>query len=65
MDGARDLIAELKERRYSLAIATSAKKTELDLLLLKSQLENFRRVNRAVKTFLRCEDDALRLHSYR
>jgi hypothetical protein len=34
---------------------------ELDLLLLKSQLENFRRVNRAVKTYLRYEDDALRL----
>lgn len=32
--------------------------TELDLLLLKNQLENFRRVNRAVKTFLRFEDDA-------
>jgi Protein of unknown function (DUF3584) len=35
--------------------------TELDLLLLKSQLENFRRVNRAVSTYLRYEDDALRL----
>lgn len=33
MDGARELIAELKERRYSLAIATSGKKEELDLLL--------------------------------
>jgi hypothetical protein len=35
--------------------------TELDLLALKGQLENFRRVNRAVKTYLRHEDDALRL----
>ena len=35
--------------------------TELDLLLLKSQLENFRRVNRAVKTYLRYESDALSL----
>ena len=35
--------------------------TELDLLLLKSQLENFSRVNRAVKTYLRFENDALQL----
>lgn len=32
--------------------------TELDLVLLKNQLQNFRRVNHAVKTFLRYEDDA-------
>src|ERR1043166_3625707 len=35
--------------------------TELDLLALKGQLENFRRVNRAVKTFIRFEDEALQL----
>lgn len=35
--------------------------TELDLALLKNQLENFRRVNRAVKTYLRYEEDALAL----
>lgn len=35
--------------------------TELDLVLLKNQLENFRRVNHAVKTFLRYEDDASNL----
>ncbi len=35
--------------------------TELDLLSLKGQLENFRRVNRAVNTFLRFENDALQL----
>jgi hypothetical protein len=35
--------------------------TELDLVLLKNQLENFRRVNNAVKTYLRCEQDALDL----
>ena len=35
--------------------------TELDLLALKGQLENFRRVNRAVKTFLRFESEALQL----
>ena len=32
--------------------------TELDLVWLKNKLENFRRVNHAVKTFLRYEDDA-------
>lgn len=35
--------------------------TELDLLSLKGQLENFRRVNRAVKTYLRHEPDAVGL----
>src|SRR6266404_2847143 len=35
--------------------------TELDLVLLKNQLENFRRVNHAVKTYLRYEQDALDL----
>lgn len=35
--------------------------TELDLLALKGQLENFRRVNRAVKTFLRFESEGLQL----
>jgi Protein of unknown function (DUF3584) len=35
--------------------------TELDLVLLKNQLENFRRVNNAVKTYLRHEQDALDL----
>ncbi len=37
--------------------------TELDLVLLKNQLENFRRVNRAVKIFLQHEDDASALVS--
>ena len=35
--------------------------TELDLVLLKGQLEHFRRVNRAVKTYLRHENDAVAL----
>lgn len=35
--------------------------TELDLVLLKNQLENFRRVNQAVKTYLKYEQDALEL----
>jgi hypothetical protein len=35
--------------------------TELDLVLLKNQLENFRRVNRAVKAYLRHEQEAIDL----
>jgi hypothetical protein len=35
--------------------------TELDLVQLKNHLENFRRVNRAVKTYLRYEQSALDL----
>jgi hypothetical protein len=35
--------------------------TELDLALLKSQLQNFRRVNNAVKTYIRYENEASEL----
>jgi hypothetical protein len=58
-------VSQLDADRFKAALTCGVREdslsTELDLLLLKSQLENFRRVNRAVKTFLRCEDDALRL----
>ena len=55
------LDADKLKAALTCGVREDALATELDLLLLKSQLENFRRVNRAVKTYLRYEDDALRL----
>ncbi len=55
------LDADKLKAALTCGVREDALATELDLLLLKSQLENFRRVNRAVKTYLRFEDEALRL----
>ena len=58
-------VSQLEADKLKVALTCGVKEhnlsTELDLLLLKSQLEKFSRVNRAVKTYLRYEDDALRL----
>jgi hypothetical protein len=55
------LDADKLKAALTCGVKEDALNTELDLLSLKGQLENFRRVNRAVKTFIRCEDDALQL----
>lgn len=55
------LDADKLKAALTCGVREEALATELDLLLLKNQLENFRRVNRAVKTYLRFEDEALRL----
>lgn len=58
-------VSQLDADKFKAALTCGVREdslaTELDLLALKGQLENFRRVNRAVKTYLRYEDDALRL----
>lgn len=55
------LDADKLKAALTCGVREDALATEIDLLLLKNQLENFRRVNRAVKTYLRYEDEALRL----
>jgi hypothetical protein len=58
-------VSQLDADKLKSALTCGVRKdsltTELDLLLLKGQLENFRRVNRAVKTYLRHEEDAVAL----
>jgi hypothetical protein len=58
-------VSQLDADKFKAALTCGVREdslaTELDLLALKGQLENFRRVNRAVKAYLRHEDDALRL----
>jgi hypothetical protein len=55
------LVADKLKAVLTCGVSEDSLTTELDLLALKGQLENFRRVNRAVKTFIRFESDALQL----
>lgn len=58
-------VSQLDADKLKSALTCGVRKeslaTELDLSLLKNHLENFRRVNRAVKTYLSHEDGALAL----
>lgn len=58
-------VSQLDADKLKSALTCGVRKeslaTELDLSLLKNHLENFRRVNRAVKTYLSHEEDALTL----
>ncbi len=55
------LDADKLKTALTCGVRQDALTTELDLLSLKGQLENFRRVNQAVKTYLQHESEALRL----
>lgn len=55
------LDADKLKSALTCGVRSDASAAELDLVQLKNQLEHFRRVNRAVKTFLRHEQDAVNL----
>lgn len=55
------LEADKLKSALTCGVRSDARVAELDLVQLKNQLENFRRVNRAVKTYVRHEQDAVDL----
>ena len=55
------LEADKLKSALTCGVRSDARAAELDLVQLKNQLENFRRVNRAVKTYVRHEQDAIDL----
>ena len=55
------LDADKLKSALTCGVRSDASATELDLLQLKNQLEHFRRVTRAVKTYVKHEQDAVNL----